>query len=128
MGPIAQAIYQVLRMRTPKPVPRKALIAFAELVSEASRYEGVPDDLDHHGDPRVDEAIVEIIEACREEKLPQIASLILNPTAYGPLALYSKTAHPTATTPESQTAAWEKELKEVVITFYPNELGTVDAE
>lgn len=123
MSPLAQAVYQVLRIRTPKPVPRKALIGYAELISEAFRYEGVPDDLDHHKDPRVDEAITELVAACRAESLPLIAALILSDAAFEPVEAYLKAAHPDVATPEARTAAWEKELKEVAITFYPPTVG-----
>lgn len=123
MTPIAQAIYQVLRIRTPKPIARKATIPYPELVAELFRYEGTPSDLNHHADPRVDAALEEVFAACKAENLPQVTALVLDTKArHTPSDAYFKAAHPDAATPEARAQAWEKELREVAMTFYPPQL------
>lgn len=124
MSPIAEAIYQVLRIRTPKPVARKALIPYSELVTEVMQYEGIPEDLEHRKDPRLDEALLELIPACKADNQPQIAALVTPTGTYAPLDVFAKAAYPDANTPEAILAAWEKDLKEVAMTFFPDELST----
>lgn len=123
MTPLANALYQVLRIRTPKPIARKATIGYPELVAELFRYEGIPTDLNHHADPRVDAALLELQEACKLENLPLVTALVLGTQErHSPSEAYFKSAHPQATTPDAKSAAWEKELREVAMTFYPASL------
>jgi hypothetical protein len=117
MSPLAMAMYQVLRMRLPKPIARKALIDHAELISELYRYPDAPQDLDPR-DPRIDQAAVELAEWCRAAKLPLISALVIHGDTRLPADTYFAAAHP-GLADEPRREAWENELKEVIMTFYP---------
>lgn len=136
MSPLAAAMYQVLRMRLPKPIARKALIDHAELISELYRYPDAPQDLDPR-DPRIDDAAAELVQPCRDANLPLISSLIIHSDTREPAPSYYAAAHPPTQPPtqphaspetppetsrESHRELWEAELKEVIMTFYPAKL------
>jgi hypothetical protein len=120
MSPIAEAMFHVLRIRTPKPVPRRACIDYSELVAEIFRYPEVPPDLDHHDDARVNDAIRELIEGCRAQNLPNIAALVMNERTHQPIALVQTELY--GGEGEAALAKWEAEMKEVAMTFYPQGL------
>lgn len=120
MTPLAVALFQVLRIRTPKPVARKALISYAELVAETFRYPGVPSDLDHHKDPRVDAALLELTEACRADNLPPATLMITGEQPYTPHPLIAGAVYGGA---DDVQAKWEKDIAEVAMTFYPQKVG-----
>lgn len=120
MSPLAAAVYQVLRMRLPKPIARKALIDHSELIAELYRYPDAPQDLDLR-DPRINAAAVELVEPCRAAKLPLISALIIPGDTREPHDSYYAAAHPSATA-ETRREAWDNELKEVIMTFYPAKL------
>jgi hypothetical protein len=123
MSPIVLAMYDVLRVRTPKPVPRKALISVGELVVELYRYEGVPGDLGHRGDPRLDEAVLTVVEICDALELPPLPALITGDGEFGPLPVFARERYSNLQGDrEKMLSAWEKDLKDVAITFYPDEL------
>lgn len=120
MSPLAAMIYQVLRLRVPKPNWRKAVIDHSELISELYRFPEAPRDLDLR-DPRIDAAAVELAQACQAAKLPVISALIIHGDTRQPADSYYAAAHP-AETPDTRREAWEKSLAEVIMTFYPTKL------
>lgn len=123
MSPIVLAVYDILRVRTPKPVPRKALISVTELVVDLYRYEGVPNDLGHRSDPRLDDAVVTALEICNALELPPLPALITSDGEFGPLPAFASARYPTLASDRAKLLeAWEKDLKDVAITFYPDEL------
>lgn len=115
-------VYQVLRLRVPKPNWRKAVIDHSELIAELYRlFPEAPRDLDLR-DPRLDAAAVELVEPCRAAKLPVISALIIHGDTRLPAESYFAAAHP-GLDASARREAWEKSLGEVIVTFYPAKLG-----
>ena len=129
-GPTPQllsAVYHVLHLRTPRTSARKAMMTFAELVAEISRFPGVPHDLAPN-DRRLHAALAELTMTCRAHHLPSLAALVTCSGTREPSEAYYAAAHPHAIDAESRRTQWQKEADDASLTLYPKrliELATV---
>lgn len=122
MTPLGAMVYQVLRLRVPKPNWRKAVIDHSELIAELYRlFPEAPRDLDLR-DPRLDAAAVELVAPCQALGLPAISALIIHGDTRLPADSYFAAACP-GLTGDARRAAWEKTLAEVIVTLYPPKLS-----
>jgi len=112
---LANAIYQVLRQRVPG---RHADIPYRQLVEQLPPLARPYQDL-HWRDPRLDEALGEIVTACRAAQLPALSAIVVNAETGRPGRQYYPLAHPGVRDEVEQEVLWAREREQVLVTGYP---------
>lgn len=117
LSALAKAIYEILRTLVPDDL---ADISYSDLVSRLGPMPPPNQDLEAH-DVRLDDALGELVHACRAQNLAAIAAMVVfkdDPRVPG--AGYYKTAHPQeARNNVLAMIAWARELEAVRKTTYP---------
>lgn len=123
LSTLAAEIYAVLRARVPAPNPERAKISYKALVQSLPPLGRPYADL-HWRDTRLDEALGELVAACRAyaPPLPAISALVVNDEARAPGNRYYEVAHPAAQDRLAREVAWAKELNQACATPYPASL------
>src|SRR4051794_27600332 len=119
---LAQKIYSLLRTRVPGSPAKKCLIRYHELVDAVKPLPANLADL-HFRDLRLDEALGELVHACRARSLPAISAMVVNEEGY-PGPGYYPIAHPGIRDSIPQIVKWSRELEKVAKQTYP----TLNAE
>jgi hypothetical protein len=116
MSPLAQSIYDVLRIRVPALRPE---LSYADLVAALPNpWNSLPPDGQQLAD-----ALGELVRACRSKELPAIAAMVIRHRERVPGPGYYPVAHPDeADDPATAMIAWGNELMQVRKTAYPSTL------
>jgi hypothetical protein len=116
LSPLAQAIYAILQPRVPSWTPE---IAYEDLVARLPPLPPPYDDIDVR-DPRLSDALGEIVVACRAKKLPALPAIVVRKDTRMPGIGYYPVAHPAAAGDRVQEAlAWGNETLVVKKTPFP---------
>jgi hypothetical protein len=115
MSPLAEAVYDILRLRTPLPEPRISYADLAARLRQRSKaFAGI-----NHRSRQLYAALWEIGDECRRLGLPPLPALVVRADTRRPGEAYfegatARTAHPAA-----KIAAWWRDLDGVRRTTYP---------
>ena len=115
LSALATAIYSILQRRVPAATPE---IPYRELV-EALQPLGAPYSNLHWRDPRLDQALGDLVEACRAAGLPAISAIVVNGETRRPGRSYYSVAHPDVADEMQQEIAWARERDAVASRTYP---------
>jgi hypothetical protein len=120
LSALALAIYDILRDRVPDS---GAEITYSELVNDLGPLPPPNEGL-HYRDARLDEALGELVAACRARWLPAISALVIREVERNPGAGYYPTAHPAEWAQDRMLAevAWANEREQARQTSYPAQL------
>jgi hypothetical protein len=115
MSPLAEAVYEILRLRTALTEPR---ITYAELARALRDTEETFETITHRS-RELYAALDEIGRECRRLRLPPLPALVVRADTKRPGdAYYSPPSSATATRGE-RIAAWREDLEAVKGTVYP---------
>jgi hypothetical protein len=120
VSPLAEAVYEVLRLRTSDADPR---ISYADL---ARRLRDLSDDFEtiYHRSRELYAALSEIGRECRRLKLPPLPALVVRADTRRPGAAYYEGKCSGRGVPAGrQVAAWREDLEAVRRTTYPPRRG-----
>jgi len=115
---LASAIYDVLRPMVPG---HNVSITYTELVNALPLLPQQYANLQAR-DPRLDEALGELVHACRAQNLPAISALVVRNDTKQPGNGYYGAAHPGVDDDEERTVAWGHEAETARQTEYPEHL------
>lgn len=120
LSALASAIYDILRGLVPDP---GAEITYSELVNQLGRMPRPNEGL-HYRDARLDEALGELVDACRAQELPAISALVIREAERNPGVGYYPKAHPLEWAQGLIFAevVWANERERVRQTSYPAQL------
>lgn len=120
---LALAIYYILQNLVPHAGTK---ITYSELVGDLGPMPPPNEEL-HYRDSRLDEAIGELVAACRARGLPAISALVIREVERNPGAGYYSTAHPAEWAKDRMLAevAWAKERELARQTSYPARLSAL---
>jgi hypothetical protein len=121
MSELAREIYAILRGLIPDS---RARITYQELVEELGPLPPPNGGL-HWRDPRLDEALGELVTACRAVGLPAISAIVVRAQEDSPGPGYYPLAHPDEWDAGELQAliAWGHEREQVRQTTFPPALG-----
>lgn len=114
MSPLAEAVYDLLRLRPGLPEPRLTYAALAAALRQ--RDEAL--DGAHHRDPRLYRALDEVGGECARLGLPSLAALVVRADTRRPGEAYFHGPGMSAFRGE-RVAAWRRELDAVARSAYP---------
>src|SRR5437660_676539 len=115
MSPLAGAIYDILRGRTPLPDPRITYAELAEQLRDASgEFEYV-----HHRSRELYAALAEVGKECRRRRLPPLPALVVRADTGRPGAAYYQGKCSGTVHPGDAVAAWREDLEAVRRATYP---------
>ena len=120
---LAQEIYRVLQPMVPSET---ALITYAELAESIGPLPP-PYTSILAGDPRLDEALAEIVQACYANGLPPLSALVVNKAGEKqglPNSVYFSAAHPDMSDETEQLGTWGNDADTVRRTMYPAVLAS----
>ena len=117
---LALAIYEILRDLVPNP---SAEITYEGLVGRLGPMPPPNEGL-HYRDVRLDEALGDLVAACRARDLPAISALVIRKIERNPGPGYYPTAHPAESAQDQMLAevAWAHERERSRQTSYPLQL------
>ena len=115
MSPLAEAVYEILRLRAALPEPR---ITYAELARQV-RAGGAGFESVHHRSREWYAALGEVGDECRRLRLPCLAALVVRADSRRPGAAYFEGACPGTVFKGEKVAAWRRELDAVRQAAYP---------
>ena len=118
LSPLALEIYNAIRSRCPATEPR---ITYRELVESLPPLPKPYENL-HWRDPRLDEALGELVGACHALGLPAISAIVVNNETRAPGNRYYEVAHPGITDSLLREVAWANEYDRARATSYPPSL------
>ncbi|WP_242360064.1 hypothetical protein [Anaeromyxobacter sp. SG17] len=113
MSPLADAVYAVLRTRTPSPHPE---ISYSDLVARLPKpYNALDPDSD-----LLATALGDVVRRCRARDLPALSAIVVRAREKIPGPGYYPVAHPNeAGDVPRAMIAWARELDGVKTTTYP---------
>jgi hypothetical protein len=115
MSPLAEAVYELLRLRTGMPDPRITYGALARDLRDVSdAFETVT-----HRSRELYVSLDEIGQECRRLGLPPLPALVVRADIKRPGAAYYVPAAPDAVRRGEPIAAWREDLEAVRRTNYP---------
>ena len=115
MSPLAEAVYEILRLRVAQPEPRITYAGLArQLRDRAEEFEYV-----HHRNRELYTALTEVGKECRRLKLPPLPALVVRADSGRPGAAYYEGECTGIVHRDEQVAAWERDLEAVKRTTYP---------
>jgi hypothetical protein len=115
MSPLAEAVYEILRVRTSNPDPR---ITYAEL-AEALRDTSEEFEYVHHRNRQLYVALTEVGQECRRLRLPPLPALVVRADTRRPGAAYYEGKCSATVFKGEQVAAWRRDLEAVQRATYP---------
>ena len=115
VSPLAEAIYDILRLRVPLPEPR---ITYREL-AEQLRDRGDEFEHVHHRTRPLYAALVEVGARCRRLGLPPLPALVVRADTRRPGDAYYAGKCSGRLSRGSQIAAWRRDLEAVKQASYP---------
>jgi hypothetical protein len=115
MTPLAEAVYEILRLRTSRPDPR---ITYAELAEELRE---AADDFLHitHRSQQLYAALGEVGRACRRLSLPLLPALVVRADTRRPGEAYYEGTSAGLVYKGEKVAAWRREVAAVKEKRYP---------
>jgi hypothetical protein len=124
MTPLAEAIYDILRLRTQEADPR---ITYAKL---AARLRELSDEFEdaHHRNRQLYVALGEVALECRRLELPSLAALVVRADTRRPGAAYYEGMSPHLVYKGEKVNEWRQELEAVKQTTYPPRAGAAWTE
>jgi hypothetical protein len=115
---LALEIYNAIRSRCPATEPRITYRDLVEALPPLPRpYENL-----HWRDPRLDEALGELVSACHARGLPAISAIVVNGETRAPGNRYYEVAHAGITDALQREIAWGHEYDRAKATTYPASL------
>jgi hypothetical protein len=119
LSQLASDIYDILRPMLPNP---NAEITYHDLVGRLGPLPAPNQDLQAR-DPRLDQALGEIVAECRARDLPAISAIVVRADGRIPGPGYYPTAHPDVAHDIARAMiAWGNEVQRVRSTTYPQTL------
>jgi hypothetical protein len=115
MSPLAEAVYELLRVRTSLEDPR---LSYAEL---AEQLRAASDDFEfiHHRSRLLYAALNEVGHACRRLRLPPLPALVVRADTRRPGEAYYECKSSGFISQGDKIAAWRRDLEAVKRTTYP---------
>lgn len=119
MALLAEAVYEILRVRPTLPDPR---ITYAEL---AARVRATSDAFEHvtHRARQLYAALTEVAEECRRLGLPSLAALVVRADSRRPGEAYYQGMSPPPRFRDEKVSAWRADLEAVQQAVYPPGAG-----
>src|SRR5690348_10092087 len=115
MTPLAEAVYDILRLRPARPEPRITYGELAAGLREASaEFEHVT-----HRSRELYAALGEVAEECRRLGLPSLAALVVRADSRRPGEAYYQGTTPSLAYRGERVSAWRQELEAVKQATYP---------
>jgi hypothetical protein len=114
MSPLAEAVYEILRLRTSLPEPRITYAGLARQLRAVSRKFAAI----NHRSQKLYAALVEVGDECRGLELPPLPALVVRADTRRPGAAYFGGSSGVLR-PGDQVAAWWHDLGAVRGTTYP---------
>jgi hypothetical protein len=115
MSPLAEAVYEILRLRGSQPDPR---ITYKELAAQLrDRAEAFADI--HHRSQQLYAALGEVGRECRRLELPLLPALVVRADSGRPGQAYFEGTCSGTVYPGEKVSAWLRELEAVKRATYP---------
>jgi len=115
LSDLAEEIYAILRQRVPSRTPE---ITYRELVESLPPL-GKPFEDVHWRDARLDQALGDIVNACRAAGLPALSAIVVNSETGYPGRQYYPMAYPGVTDEDQQQIQWANEFEKIKTTTFP---------
>ncbi len=119
MSPLAEAIYEILRLRISWPDPRITYAELAEELRETSEEFGGIYARSRH----LYAALDEVGQECRQHRLPPLPALVVRADTRRPGAAYFAGKDSGIVYRGEKVAAWRRELEAVKQAAYPPRQG-----